>query len=75
MYQEFRVFAFGTNECVGGYPFRIYLLISLDFSVVRVQFTFCNINDIAGAPQTDLLWLTSNDRLHSAQDRILWGHD
>lgn len=75
MRQEFCVFAAGANECVGGYPICIRLLISWDLSVTRVQHTFDNIKDLAGALETGLQPITSIDRLRSAQDRILWGHD
>jgi len=67
--------AFVANECVGGYPICIRLLISLDLSVTRVQLTSDNIKNLAGALETGLQLITSIDRLRSAQDRILWGHD
>lgn len=44
-------------------------------SLTRVKFTSRTINVLAGALQTRLWWLTSIDRLHSAQDRIPWEHD
>jgi len=73
MRQELPIFAAGANECVGGYPIRIRLLISLEFSVNLVHFTSRIINGLAGALYTGLWCLRSIDRLRSAQGSILLG--
>ena len=65
MRQGFPVFAAGANECVCGYLICIRLLISFNLSVTRVQLTFDNIEDLAGALETGLQLVTSIDRLCS----------